>query len=53
MLDGQERILLEPGDDIHIRLDRKTVRCLRNPGHPFARSLQVKLGWQGSTRRSM
>jgi len=53
MQDGQERIPLASGDDIRVRLDRRAVRCLRNPAHPFGRSLQVKLGWQGSTRRSM
>jgi NAD+ kinase len=53
MVDGQEHIPLEPGDEIRIRLDRAPVRVLRNPARPFARSLRVKLGWQGSTRRSM
>ena len=53
MLDGQEHVPLEPGDDIRIRLDRAAVRVVCNPAHPFARSLRVKLGWQGSTRRSM
>ena len=51
--DGQEPLPLEPGDDIRIRLERAAVRCVVNPGRPFARSLQRKLGWQGSTRRSM
>jgi len=53
MLDGQEHVPLEPNDEIHIRLDRAAVRVVCNPARPFARSLQVKLGWQGSTRRSM
>jgi NAD+ kinase len=53
VLDGQEPLPLEPGDDVRIRLERAAVRCLDNPGRPFARSLQRKLGWQGSTRRSM
>jgi NAD+ kinase len=53
LLDGQEHVLLESGDDIRIRLDRATVRCVRNPARPFAHSLRLKLGWQGSTRRSM
>jgi len=53
MLDGQEHVPLEPDDEIRIRLDRAAVRVVRNPARPFARSLQVKLGWQGSTRRSM
>jgi NAD+ kinase len=51
--DGQEPLPLEPGDDIRIRLERAAVRCVGNPSRPFARSLQRKLGWQGSTRRSM
>ena len=51
--DGQVPLPLEPGDDIRIRLERAAVRCVVNPGRPFARSLQRKLGWQGSTRRSM
>jgi NAD+ kinase len=53
MLDGQEHVALEPGDEIRIRLDRVAVRCVLNPARPFAHSLRVKLGWQGSTRRSM
>jgi NAD+ kinase len=53
MLDGQEHVPLEPNDEIHIRLDRAATRIVRNPARPFAHSLQVKLGWQGSTRRSM
>ena len=53
MLDGQEHVPLEPGDEIRIRLDRAVVRVVRNPARPFAHSLRVKLGWQGSTRRSM
>ncbi len=53
MLDGQEHVPLEPEDEIRIRLDRAAVRVVRNPARPFAHSLQVKLGWQGSTRRSM
>ena len=53
MLDGQEHVPLEPDDEIRIRLDPSAVRVVRNPARPFAHSLQVKLGWQGSTRRSM
>jgi NAD+ kinase len=53
VVDGQEPLPLEPGDDIRIRLERAAVRCVDNPSRPFARSLQRKLGWQGSTRRSM
>ncbi|HVP14257.1 MAG TPA: NAD(+)/NADH kinase [Terriglobales bacterium] len=53
MLDGQEHIPLEPGDEVRIRLDRAPVRVLRNPARPFARTLRAKLGWQGSAKRSM
>jgi NAD+ kinase len=53
MLDGQEHVPLEPGDEIRIRLDRAATRVVLNPARPFAHSLQHKLGWQGSTRRSM
>jgi NAD+ kinase len=53
LLDGHELTGLEPRDEIRIRLDRRAVRCVRNPERPFARSLQAKLGWQGSARRSM
>ncbi len=53
MVDGQEHVPLESGDEVRIRLDRAQVRCVLNPARPFAHSLRVKLGWQGSTRRSM
>lgn len=53
LLDGQLSVPLEPRDEIDLRLDRQAVRCVQNPARPFARSLQAKLGWQGSTRRSM
>ncbi len=53
MVDGHEKFGLESGDEIRFRLDRAVVRCLRNPERPFAHSLQGKLGWQGSARRSM
>jgi NAD+ kinase len=53
LLDGRPGPALRAGDVVHARLDRRVVRCLRNPERPFARSLQGKLGWQGSERRSM
>ena len=53
LLDGQDRIDLEPRDEVRIRLDRASVRIYQNPERPFARALQAKLGWQGSARRSM
>ncbi len=53
LLDGQEGVDLSPRDEIRVRLDRVAVRMLQNPDRPFARSLQAKLGWQGSAKRSM
>ena len=53
LFDGQESVDLAVGDDIRIHLDRTSVRMYQNPGRPFARSLQKKLGWQGSKKRSM
>jgi hypothetical protein len=29
------------------------VRIYENPGRPFLRALQSKLGWQGSEKRSL
>jgi NAD kinase len=42
-----------PRDEVRVRLDRATVRVYQNPERPFVRSLQKKLGWQGSKKRSM
>jgi NAD+ kinase len=53
LLDGQESVDLTPRDEVRVRLDRVAVRIVQNPDRPFARSLQAKLGWQGSARRSM
>lgn len=53
LLDGQESVDLSPRDEIRVRLDRLAVRMIQNPGRPFTRSLQAKLGWQGSAKRSM
>lgn len=53
LYDGQETVELDAGDTIEIALARTTVRMIQNPGHPFARALQGKLGWQGSPERSM
>jgi NAD+ kinase len=53
LFDGQDHIALEPRDQVRVRLDRAVVRMFQNPARPFARSLQRKLGWQGSTRRSL
>ncbi|MBI1797948.1 MAG: NAD(+)/NADH kinase [Candidatus Eisenbacteria bacterium] len=53
LFDGQETVDLERGDEVQVSLSRTTVRLVRNPGRPFGRSLQRKLGWQGSERRSL
>jgi len=53
LLDGQERVGLVPGDTVELGLSRVTVRIVQNPGRSLGRSLQEKLGWQGSERRSL
>ena len=53
LLDGQESVDLASGDEVSVRLDRVAVHMVQNPDRPFARSLQAKLGWQGSAKRSM
>jgi NAD+ kinase len=53
LLDGQESVDLAAGDEVAVRLDRLAVNMVQNPDRPFARSLQAKLGWQGSSKRSM
>lgn len=53
LLDGQERVDLSPGDELDLGLSRATVRMVQDPGRSFGRSLQEKLGWQGSERRSL
>jgi NAD+ kinase len=53
LFDGQESVSLQRGDEVEIRLERRRLRILRNPRVPFAEALQKKLGWQGSSKRSM
>jgi NAD+ kinase len=53
LLDGQESLDLAAGDEIEVGLTRAAVRIFQNPARPFGRSLQAKLGWQGSERRSL
>lgn len=53
IVDGQEQIPLKTGDEITLTLSRRTVRMLTNPDRTFAQSLQTKLGWQVSHRRSL
>lgn len=52
LLDGQESVDLAPGDEVDMGLTRAYVRFHQNPERSFGRSLQAKLGWQGSERRS-
>lgn len=53
LMDGQEALPLEAGDQVTIALASKAVRIFVNPEQPLARALQTKLGWQGSERRSL
>ena len=53
MLDGQETQELAKDDEVELKLARDRVRVFENPDRPFLRTLQAKLGWQGSERRSM
>ena len=53
LFDGQESVDLAAGDQVRMRLDPAAVRIFQNPGRPFGKSLQRKLGWQGSKKRSM
>ena len=53
LFDGQDAADLETGDQVRMRLDRMVVRVYQNPARPFMRSLQTKLGWQGSEQRSL
>jgi len=52
LFDGQERVAIEPRDDVRARLELGAVRVFRNPERPFTDHLRRKLGWQGSARRS-
>ncbi len=53
VLDGQNPVALERGDEVEIKLAHKLVRVFENPARPFLYTLQSKLGWQGSERRSL
>jgi NAD+ kinase len=53
LFDGQESEPLDNGDHVTVGLAHAVVRLVQNPGRPFARKLQAKLGWQGSERRSL
>ncbi len=53
IVDGQQQIPLAVGDEVTLGLARRSVRMLQNPHRTFAQSLQHKLGWQVSHRRSL
>jgi NAD+ kinase len=53
LFDGQESVSLRRGDEVELKLERRRLQVVRNPDMPFTVSLQKKLGWQGSTKRSM
>jgi NAD+ kinase len=53
VLDGQAPIEIARGDEVEFRLAKKVVRVFENPARPFLHTLQAKLGWQGSERRSL
>ena len=53
VMDGQETQELVKDDEVELRLARTRVRVFENPERPFLRTLQAKLGWQGSERRSL
>ena len=53
VMDGQEADALAKDDEVELRLARTRVRVFENPERPFLRTLQSKLGWQGTARRSL
>jgi len=53
VLDGQQADELKKDDEIELQLARARVRIFENPERPFLRTLQAKLGWQGTERRSL
>ena len=53
VLDGQQADELEKDDEIELQLAPTRVNVYENPDRPFLRTLQAKLGWQGTERRSL
>jgi NAD+ kinase len=53
VMDGQEAEELGKDDEVELQLAGDRVRLFENPDRPFLRTLQAKLGWQGSERRSL
>jgi NAD+ kinase len=53
VLDGQQADELKKDDEIELQLAKSRVRVFENPERPFLRTLQAKLGWQGTERRSL
>lgn len=53
VMDGQETYDLAKDDEVELRLARDRVHIFENPERPFLHTLQAKLGWQGTERRSL
>ena len=53
VMDGHETEDLAKDDEIELKLAKDRVRVFENPARPFLRTLQAKLGWQGSERQSL
>lgn len=53
VMDGQETRDLAKDDEVELQLARDRVHVFENPARPFLRTLQAKLGWQGTERRSL
>lgn len=53
LFDGQESVNVRKGDEVEIRLERRSVKVYANPDATFADALMGKLGWQGSEKRSL
>ena len=53
VMDGQETEDLAKDDEVELQLAHDRLRIFENPERPFLRTLQAKLGWQGTERRSL
>ena len=53
VVDGQETEDLSKNDEVELQLAHARVQVFENPERPFLRTLQSKLGWQGTERRSL
>ena len=52
VLDGQAPVTLAHGDEVEVGLSPRVVRVHQNPERPFLHTLQAKLRWQGTEKRS-